>query len=66
MDRPLDVLVMPGLAFDASGRRLGRGGGYYDKYIAALFERHAARGWRRPLLAALAYREQVRCFIIVV
>ena len=30
-----DVLLVPLLAFDACGRRLGYGGGYYDRTIAA-------------------------------
>jgi 5-formyltetrahydrofolate cyclo-ligase len=29
------VMVVPGLAFDAAGRRLGFGGGYYDELLAA-------------------------------
>ncbi len=31
-----DVLLVPLLAFDASGHRLGFGGGYYDRTIALL------------------------------
>ncbi|MFN7824362.1 MAG: 5-formyltetrahydrofolate cyclo-ligase [Pseudobdellovibrionaceae bacterium] len=27
-------LLIPGLAYDLSGVRLGRGGGYYDRYLA--------------------------------
>ena len=29
------LIVMPGLAFDAEGHRVGYGGGFYDKYLQA-------------------------------
>ena len=49
----LDVLVMPLVAFDDQGGRLGMGGGYYDRSLAAW-----QRWPRRPLLVGVGYQFQ--------
>ena len=51
----LDVIFMPLVAFDASGNRLGMGGGYYDRSLASL--RHHSC-YKRPRLIGIAFQLQ--------
>ena len=34
-DDPTALVLMPGMAFDREGHRIGYGGGFYDKFLAA-------------------------------
>jgi len=55
-DQQLDLVIVPGVAFDTSMGRLGHGKGYYDSFIT---EYIAKTGRSRPFLVALALNEQV-------
>lgn len=56
---PVDLLLLPGLAFDISGRRLGRGGGYYDTFLMNYQKLAKEQKWKQPLLVALSYSVQI-------
>lgn len=45
-----DIVIVPLLGFDGEGTRLGYGGGYYDRTLAALP--------RKPMLVGLAFAAQ--------
>jgi len=53
-ERRPDLLLIPLLAFDAAGYRLGYGGGYYDRTLEML----RADGRRRPLAVGIAFSGQ--------
>ncbi|MFB7281804.1 5-formyltetrahydrofolate cyclo-ligase [Streptomyces hydrogenans] len=48
------AVLLPGLAVDARGMRLGRGGGSYDRVLARL-----ARAGKDPALVVLLYADEV-------
>ncbi|PWN98051.1 nagb/rpia/CoA transferase-like protein [Tilletiopsis washingtonensis] len=58
-DPPMDLVLVPGVAFDHACCRLGHGKGYYDRYLSSLAAHHASRSMPAPLLVGLALAPQL-------
>ena len=55
----IDIVIVPGIAFDEAGNRLGQGKGYYDRRIASFPE------GKRPLLIGVCMDFQLMSLIPV-
>lgn len=53
--RRLDLVLLPLIAFDARGWRIGSGAGFYDRCLRHL---RSGRKWRRPRLIGVGYEFQ--------
>ncbi|HHU75013.1 MAG TPA: 5-formyltetrahydrofolate cyclo-ligase [Clostridiales bacterium] len=53
----IKVMIMPGLAFDTKGNRIGYGAGYYDKYLNSFPKDHFIK-------AAIAYDFQIFDYLV--
>ena len=70
----LDLLLVPGVAFDRKGSRMGRGKGYYDRFLPAtqarligvtfsyrLLEELPTDPWDRPMDGVITESETLFC-----
>ncbi|MEK3890732.1 5-formyltetrahydrofolate cyclo-ligase [Bacillus sp. FSL K6-3431] len=57
MNNKIDLLVVPGLAFNRQGFRVGFGGGYYDRYLNSFFGKTISLAFSSQIIENLPYEE---------
>ncbi|KAK9448419.1 uncharacterized protein V1518DRAFT_374873 [Limtongia smithiae] len=55
----LDLIIVPGLVFNSSCKRIGRGKGFYDSYIEQHKVWSESQGRRSPYLVGIGFHEQL-------
>ena len=64
----LDLIFMPGMAFDSANNRLGHGKGFYDRYLSRIRE-YVGRGEappRFPVLSRSTFASQNQQYVLTV
>jgi len=54
-----DMILIPGVAFDHQNARLGKGKGYYDRFLKDYLQQVKLFGAVKPVLIGLAFKEQM-------
>lgn len=54
-DDNIPCILVPGVAFDAQGARIGYGAGFYDRFLLSLLD----QGRKLPVLVGIAYDVQI-------
>ncbi|MBO4848780.1 MAG: 5-formyltetrahydrofolate cyclo-ligase [Clostridia bacterium] len=62
----LDAIILPAIGFDYKGRRLGQGGGYYDRLLARTDCFTAAVGFDCQLVASVPVEQNDKTVDVVV
>ncbi|TMW60955.1 hypothetical protein Poli38472_000997 [Pythium oligandrum] len=57
--RDLDLVLLPGVAFDRSGGRLGHGKGYYDSFLRRLTEAYDEHNRPLPVTVGICLSSQL-------
>jgi 5-formyltetrahydrofolate cyclo-ligase len=55
----IDLILMPLVAFDLEGNRIGMGGGFYDATLSHLVAKKFAYNCPKPLSLGIAYQQQM-------